>query len=165
MLSARERKLRQIMRQLGIGKVVRKPARKVVRKRKTTVRKTTRRRVVKKPFKRYPWKNCIADQMKRYRNADTAKRICGFIRSRSRRFRPRFGMAAPFPIQPVSMYNSWGTNGEIAGPNYRAVSKGGNTWPTFASTKWLPSSFGFSVPVQAKQGFKPATAWRLSETR
>ena len=30
----------------------------------------------------YPWDECIDDQMKRYENEETAKNICGYIKSK-----------------------------------------------------------------------------------
>ena len=35
-----------------------------------------------KAFARYPWEQCIRDQKKRYGSEETAKRICGWIKSR-----------------------------------------------------------------------------------
>lgn len=35
-----------------------------------------------KAFARYPWSQCIRDQKKRYGSEETAKRICGWIKSR-----------------------------------------------------------------------------------
>lgn len=31
----------------------------------------------------YPWNECIADQMKRYGSAETARKVCGSIRAKS----------------------------------------------------------------------------------